>query len=61
MTLTVADPPELIVFSEQVKLGLPVQLPCDGVTVPRVNPAGKVSERLTLVAAAGPALETVMR
>ena len=49
-----------IVPSEQLKLGLPVQVPCEGVTVPRLKPAGKVSVRLTLVAAAGPALETVI-
>ena len=37
------------------------QLPCDGVTVPRVKPAGKVSARLTPVASDGPPLLTVIR
>ena len=50
----------MIVPRVQVKLGVPEQLPCDGVTVPRVNPAGHVSLRLTAVASDGPALLTVI-
>ena len=60
MTVTVALPPETIVPSEQVKLGLPVHEPCEGVTVPRVNPAGHVSDKLTPVASDGPALVIVV-
>jgi hypothetical protein len=50
----------LIARSEQVKLGLPVHVPCEGVTVPRVNPAGHVSARDTAAAVDGPALLTVI-
>jgi hypothetical protein len=49
-----------MVPSEQVKLGLPLQVPCEGVTVPRVNPAGHVSARDTAAAFEGPALLTVI-
>jgi hypothetical protein len=47
--------------SEQVKLGLPVQVPCEGVTVPCANPAGHVSLSETPCAFDGPALFTVIR
>src|SRR5690349_19240158 len=53
-TVTVADAPDASVPSAQVKLGLPAQMPCELLTVPRLKPAGNVSTRLTFVAAAGP-------
>jgi hypothetical protein len=43
-----------------VKLGLPVQVPCDGDTAPRVNPAGQVSLSDTACASDGPVLLTVI-
>jgi hypothetical protein len=51
----------LIVPSEQVKLGEPMHVPVDGVTVPRVKPVGQVSLSETAAALAPPAaFETVM-
>ena len=58
--MIVAEEPDAIVPSEQVKFVTAVQLPCDGVTVPCVNPAGQVSDTDTDVASEGPALETVI-
>src|SRR4051794_11540184 len=49
-----------MVPSEHVKLGEPVHVPCEGVTVPRVKPAGQVSDRETPAAFDGPALLTVI-
>src|SRR2546421_5248064 len=46
--------------SAQVKLGLPEQLPCEGVTVPCAKPAGHVSESDTACASEGPPLWTVI-
>jgi hypothetical protein len=46
--------------SEQVKVGLPVHVPCEGVTVPCANPAGQVSLSDTPCAFDGPALFTVI-
>jgi hypothetical protein len=46
----VALDPLAIVPSEQVKLGVPTQVPCDVVTVPRVKPAGNVSASETACA-----------
>jgi hypothetical protein len=46
--------------SEQLKLGLPVQVPCDGFTVPRANPLGQVSPSDTACASDGPVLLTVI-
>ena len=43
-----------------MKLGLPVQVPWLGETVPRLKPAGNVSVTLTAVASDGPALFTVI-
>lgn len=60
MIITVALVPELIVPSAHVKLGVPMHVPWDGVTVPRVKPAGHVSESDTPVAVPGPALLTVI-
>jgi hypothetical protein len=60
VTVTVAEAFGASVPSEQVKLGLPVHVPCEGVTVPRPNPAGHVSVRETFVAFDGPALLTVI-
>jgi hypothetical protein len=60
VTVTVAVLPELIVPSEHVKLGLPVHVPWDGLAVPRVNPAGQVSDNETAAAFDGPALDTVI-
>jgi hypothetical protein len=60
VTVTVADPPFAIVPSEQLKLGDPLQLPCDGVTAPRLKPAGQVSVTPTPVASDGPAFATVI-
>jgi hypothetical protein len=60
VTVTVAFAPLAIVPSEQVKLGLPVHVPCEGVTVPRVKPAGHGSESDTPAAADGPALLTTI-
>ena len=60
MTVTVALAPAVTVPNEQVKLGLPVHVPCEGVTVPRVNAPGHVSVSETAAALAGPALLTVM-
>src|SRR5262245_22097991 len=37
-----------------------MHVPCDGVTVPWLKPAGQVSVRLTPVAADGPAFATVI-
>src|SRR3954470_23604535 len=51
----VAEPPAGIVPSEQVKLGEPVHVPCDGMTMPRVKPAGHVSLTFTETASEGPA------
>jgi len=59
-TVTVAEPPEAIVPSAQVKLGLPVQVPCEGVTVLRVKPAGQMSDRVTDAASDGPPFEIVI-
>src|SRR4029450_6193198 len=56
----VALPEAAIVPSEQVKLGLPEQLPWDGVTVPRVKPAGQMSDTLTAWASEGPPVVTVV-
>jgi hypothetical protein len=47
--------------SEQLKLGLPVQVPCEGVTVPWANPAGHVSFNDTACASDGPPLLTVIK
>src|SRR2546421_168072 len=60
VTVTVAFAPLATVPSEQPKLGLPEQLPCEGVTVPRVKPAGQVSKSDTACASDGPALCTVI-
>src|SRR2546423_1677990 len=46
--------------SAQVKLEPPVQLPCEGVTVPWAKPAGHVSASDTACASDGPALCTVI-
>jgi hypothetical protein len=46
--------------SEQLKLGLPVQVPCEGVTEPWANPAGQVSLSDTACASDGPPLLTVI-
>src|SRR2546423_1190053 len=46
--------------SAQVKLEPPEQLPCEGVTVPRVKPADHVSASDTACASEGPALCTVI-
>ena len=60
VTVTVALEPLVIVPRAQVKLGLLLQVPWDGVTVPRVNPAGHVSVMLAPVASDGPPLWTVI-
>src|SRR5436853_178899 len=46
--------------SEHVKLAAEVQLPCEAVMVPRVNPLGQFSARLTPATADGPALLTMI-
>ena len=58
--MTVAVPPAAIVPRSHVKLGLPVQVPWLGETVPRLKPVGNVSVRVTAVASDGPALVTVI-
>jgi hypothetical protein len=60
VTVTVAFAPLAMIPSEQLKLGLPVQVPCEGVTVPRANPAGQVSLSDTACASDGPSLWTVI-
>src|SRR5436190_1332746 len=60
LTVTVALAPETIVPRSQVKLGLPLHVPSESVTVPRVNPDGKESVRLTNLASDGPPFETVI-
>jgi hypothetical protein len=56
----VALPPAAIVPRVQVKLGLPLQVPWDGVTVPRVKPAGHVSVTVAASASDGPLLLTAI-
>src|SRR5207248_3809502 len=61
--VTVAEPPVAIVPSVHVKFVVLVvvsQVPCDGVTVPRLKPVGQLSLTLTDVASDGPALLTVI-
>jgi hypothetical protein len=60
VTVTVALAPLASMPSEHVKLGLPEQVPCEVVTVPRLKPAGQVSESETACASEGPALLTVI-
>src|SRR3954452_5257453 len=58
--VTVAEAPDATVPSAQVNVGLAaVHVPSDGVIVPRVNPAGNVSETLTAVAFEAPLFVTV--
>jgi hypothetical protein len=62
-TVTVALPPETIVPIEHEKSGpdpMFEQVPCDGVTVPRVKPVGQVSVTEAPVASDGPVLATVI-
>jgi len=56
----VADPGNAIVPRLQVKLGPAAQAPCDGVTVPWVNPVGHVSVTSVFGAGLGPLLVTVI-
>ena len=57
--VTVAEPGLLTSPSEHVTVVAPVQLPCEGVALENVMPAGRVSVTRTLVAASGPRLFTV--
>ena len=48
--------PRLQVITPRLRL----QVPCEGVTEPKVNPAGKLSVNVTPVAVDGPALEKLI-
>ena len=56
----VAVAPFAIVPRPQVTVDVPLQVPCDGVADTKVVPAGMLSVTATLLAAAGPALVTVI-
>ena len=56
----VAFPPFAIVPRLQVTVAVPLHDPAEGVAETNVTPAGSVSDTLTLVAALGPALFTVI-
>ena len=59
--VTVAEPPAAIAPRLQVKLGEPLQVPCDGVGAPvGVRPAGHASATFTETASEGPPLVTVI-
>ena len=58
--MTVADALAAIVPSAHVKFGPVVHVPCEGVIVPYVKPAGQVSLRLTACASDGPLFATVI-
>jgi hypothetical protein len=60
VALIVAEPPAAIVPREHVKLGPAPHEPCEGVTVPWLNPAGHVSLTDTDCASEGPLLLTVI-
>ena len=56
----VAFPPFAIVPRLQVTVAVPLHDPAEGVAETNVTPAGRVSDTLTLVAALGPRLFTVI-
>ena len=56
-----AFPPALIVPKEQLTVVDPMQVPWVAVAEPKLTPIGRLSEKFTFVAAAGPLLVTTAR
>ena len=59
-SVTVAEPPLMIVPSEQLTGDAALHVPCDGVAETNVVFAGIVSDTVTLAASDGPLFDTVI-